>query len=589
MIGLTIGAYEVQSIVGQGGMGVVYRAEDTKLKRPVALKFLSPAAIQDGESHQRFLQEAQAAAALDHPNICGVYQIDEHNGRWFIAMPFLEGQSLEDRIASGPLKIAEAVEIARQMAEGLEEAHNKHVVHRDIKPANAIVSERSRGRIHVTLMDFGLARLANATRLTRDGRQMGTAAYMSPEQVVGESADGRTDIWSLGVVLYEITVGQHPFPAEYEQAIFYGIQNEQPEPLTALRSGVPMELERIVMKCMAKEPNERYQTCSDLLVDLNALARELNEGRTRSSRKSVGTPSVESVETSDASTAVEALPAPSAASGRFSVTQLIAATLVAGLLSAVAVWLSIQGRPSTEAIATVVPDYKLERITWDGELNVYPTLSPDGNLLAYSSDRAGQDNLDIWVQQVAGGGLIRITDDPADEKHAVFSPDGAQLAFARSGDALFTVPAIGGEPYLVADGAEHPDFSPDGKKLVYTKQGADGGIFYAPVSMGKPVQLFGDFRSLGTPLWSPDGSSVIAWGRSASQEVDWWSAPIDGGEPVPIGAAQVFQQGPNRDIVNRIDRGHGEHISGEEDVLVEDVLYALGRNQHHDRENEIHQ
>lgn len=529
MVGSTIGNYQVRETLGQGGMGIVYKADDTKLRRTVALKFLTAAAVEDEENRRRFLQEAQAAAALDHPNICGVYQIDEYEGKWFIAMPFIEGQSLDQRIAVGPLKFPEAIEIARQMAEGLEEAHAKGIVHRDIKPANAIVSERSRGRTHVTLMDFGLARLAQATRLTREGRQMGTAAYMSPEQVQGGEVDLRTDIWSLGVVLYEMVAGQLPFQGHYEQALFYSVLNEPPEPLTALRTGVPMELERIVLKCLAKEPNQLYQTCGDLLVDLEALARTLAEGPARASSN----PAIRAA-------AVEAPSAPDErpASG-FSLAQLAAAAVGAAALAGVAVWAFAAGdaKPSTPAL-----NYELTRVTWDGGLSVYPALSPDGRLLAYSSDRAGNGDLDIWVQQVEGGGLVRITDDPADETQVVFSPDGSQLAFTRAGQGVFTVPAIGGNLYFAAAGAMFPQFSPDGAQLAYVKPGGEGGIFFAPISMGAAVQVFSGFRRLGTFLWAPDGESILAWGEAASGEVDWWAAPIDGGEPRAMGAAVAFEQ-----------------------------------------------
>ena len=561
MVGKTVGQYAIQETLGQGGMGTVYKAEDLKLRRSVALKFLSPGAVQDAESRSRFLQEAQAAAALDHPNICGVYQIDEYEGSWFIAMPYVEGKGLDEQIASGPQPYQKAVELARQIAEGLEEAHSQEIIHRDVKPANVIVSERSRGRLQVTIMDFGLARLANATRLTREGRQMGTAAYMSPEQVMGTPVDQRTDIWSLGVVLYEMTVGQVPFPADYEQALFYGIQNEEPEPLTSLRTGVPMELERIVTKCLAKDPSERYQTCTDLLVDLNALARELNDGRSRTSRKSGSVSpatdrvAVETVPGDSTSVLVSSAASPSSAEiappsspaaseqpggTGFSLGQTLAAAAVVGALAAGAAWMAATAAPES-AQSAQGQSYELTRITWDGQLSAFPALSPDGRLLAYSSDRAGNGDLDLWIQQVDGGGLVRLTDHPADDKEAVFSPDGTQIAFARTGNGLYTIPAIGGEPYLVAQGAQSPDFSPDGKKIAYTKSGPDGGIFFSPVSMGEPKQLFEYFRALNSPLWAPDGQSVLAWGRSADGQVDWWSAPIDGGEPRPLQAAAVFQ------------------------------------------------
>ncbi|RME00358.1 MAG: serine/threonine protein kinase, partial [Calditrichaeota bacterium] len=267
MIGKTISHYRILEKLGEGGMGVVYKAEDTKLKRTVALKFLSPMAVGSAEEKTRFLHEAQAAAALDDSNICSVHEIEEAEGQTFIVMAYVEGQSLKEKITAGPLKIDEAIHIAIQIAEGLQAAHEKGIVHRDVKPANVLLNEK--GQVRIT--DFGLAKLAGRTRVTKTGTTMGTVAYMSPEQARGERVDHRTDIWSLGVVLYEMVTGQLPFQGDYEQAVVYSVINEEPEPPTALRSGVPMELERIILKTLAKNPDERYQHVGDLLTDLRMV------------------------------------------------------------------------------------------------------------------------------------------------------------------------------------------------------------------------------------------------------------------------------------------------------------------------------
>ncbi len=240
MLGTTIAHYKILDKLGQGGMGAVYKAEDTRLHRMVALKFLSAPPAESNNLESRFLHEARAAAALDHPNICGVYEINIADGQLYMAMPLIDGESLEKRIEAGPRPLKEALTIAIQTAEALEEAHSKEIVHRDIKPGNILVIQRERGRLQVKLLDFGLARLTQATKLTREGATLGTAAYMSPEQAEGGNVDLRTDVWALGVTLYEMVSGQMPFPAQYEQALFYGILNEAPEPLTSLRSGVPM-------------------------------------------------------------------------------------------------------------------------------------------------------------------------------------------------------------------------------------------------------------------------------------------------------------------------------------------------------------
>ena len=271
MIGKTISHYKILEKLGEGGMGVVYKAEDTKLKRTVALKFLSQQAVASEEDKKRFVREARAAAALDHPNICTVYEIDEVEGQTFIAMAYLDGESLKAKIEDKPLKLDEALAIAMQVTQGLHEAHENGIVHRDIKPANIMLSKKGQAKI----MDFGLAKLAGGTKLTKTNMTLGTVAYMSPEQAQGESVDHRSDIFSFAVVLYEVLTGQHPFKGEYEQAVVYSILHEEPEPMTGLRTGIPMELERIVNKSMAKSPDDRYQHVDEMLVDLKSVAREL--------------------------------------------------------------------------------------------------------------------------------------------------------------------------------------------------------------------------------------------------------------------------------------------------------------------------
>ncbi|MBN2030297.1 protein kinase [bacterium] len=268
MIGKTISHYKILEKLGEGGMGVVYKAQDTKLKRSVALKFLPPELTRDKEAKERFIHEAQAASALEHPNICNIHEIDEtKDGQMYIVMACYKGEILKDKIERGPLKLEEAVDIAIQIARGLDKAHRKEIVHRDIKPANIFITQDG----VVKIVDFGLAKLKGQTRLTKASTTLGTVAYMSPEQARGEEVDHRTDIWSLGVVLYEILTGQLPFRGEYEQAVTYSILNEEHEPVTALRTGIPMELERIINKCLAKKPAKRYQIIEDVIVDLEEI------------------------------------------------------------------------------------------------------------------------------------------------------------------------------------------------------------------------------------------------------------------------------------------------------------------------------
>jgi TolB-like protein/Tfp pilus assembly protein PilF len=273
--------YEIVEELGRGGMGIVYRAVDNKLKRTVALKFLPSEWTYDLRAKERFVREAQAAAALDHPHICTVHEIDEAEGRMFISMAFVEGESLKTRIERGPLKLDEVMDIGLQAAEGLKEAHKKGIVHRDIKSANIMVTENVQAKI----MDFGLARVRGGTLLTREGTTMGTVAYMSPEQARGEDVDERTDIWSFGVVLYEMLSGQLPFKGEHDQTIIHSILKEQPRPITDLRPEIPKSLQELVGKAMEKNPDRRYQSMDELFDDLRALSEGIEPEGIRMRRR----------------------------------------------------------------------------------------------------------------------------------------------------------------------------------------------------------------------------------------------------------------------------------------------------------------
>jgi serine/threonine-protein kinase len=274
MIGQNISHYKILEKLGEGGMGVVYRAHDTKLDRDVALKFLPLEFTKDPEAKERFVHEGKAASSLQHTNICTIHDTDATgDGQLFIVMDYYEGETLKKKIEQGPLKIDNAIETAIQVAQGLAKAHEKDIVHRDIKPANVLITTDG----VVKILDFGLAKLRGLSKLTKTGSTLGTAPYMSPEQARGETVDHRADVWSLGVVLYEMLTGQLPFKGDYEQAITYQIVNALPEPITGLRSGVPMELERIVNKCLEKNPGERYQTAVDLIADLKHLQRTTSQ------------------------------------------------------------------------------------------------------------------------------------------------------------------------------------------------------------------------------------------------------------------------------------------------------------------------
>ncbi len=376
----------------------------TKLERTVALKFLTAHLLKDDEARKRFHREAKASASLSHPNICRVFEIDDIDGQTFIAMEFVEGEDLDKRIEQSPLKIPEALDIAQQIAKGLEAAHEKGVVHRDIKPQNVMVASKG----HVTIMDFGLAQLTQASLLTRPDQTMGTTFYMSPEQTEGSGTDHRTDIWSLGVVLYEMVSGQRPFKGDYDKAIMYSILNEEPEPITALRTGVPMELENYVGKCLAKNPSQRYQGATELGVDLANLAEGLEHRGAAKPQAGQGA--------TDKPPELNRL-----------TRERISWALTALLALAVAVMAlrvddNTASAPTRASFSFSAPDF-------DPEDGSRAKISPDGKHIVYS---AGVDSVSLWIRNLDD-------EQPRELAHTegaiqpFWSPDGRHLAFAADG------------------------------------------------------------------------------------------------------------------------------------------------------------
>jgi serine/threonine protein kinase len=275
MTGRTITHYRILERLGEGAMGVVYKAEDERLRRTVALKFLNPQSFASDEEKKRFLREAQAGAMLDHPNVATVYGVEETDGEIFIVMAWIDGPSVAGKLLFGSLPADEALDIAIQSGQGLQEAHEKGIVHRDVKPSNVMISQKGQAKI----TDFGLAQMSGRSRLTRTGTTMGTPSYMSPEQALGKPTDRRCDIWSLAVMLYEMLAGRAPFDGAHEQVIVYSIINEDHEPVTTRRAGLPAELDRVLAKALAKNPAERYQHVDEFLVDLRAVRKKMHPPR----------------------------------------------------------------------------------------------------------------------------------------------------------------------------------------------------------------------------------------------------------------------------------------------------------------------
>ena len=517
MIGQTIAHYRVVGKLGEGGMGVVYRAEDTRLERTVALKFLSAHLLQSSEARERFVHEAKAAAALDHPNICTVYEIDEAEGQTYLSMAFLEGQTLQQKIADRPLKLEQALDTAIQIAQGLAAAHQRGINHRDIKPANLMLGSDGT----VKIMDFGLAYLGGKSRITKTGTILGTPSYMAPEQLRGEQTDSRVDIWSFGVVLHEMITGRPPFEVETEQGISYAILHQEPEPLTALRSGVPVELDRIVAKCLAKDPGERYQHIDDALVDLRTQRKLLPETTRRR-------------------TAVTQGRRPGALWLALAALPLLAAALAL-------VRLSMEAEPSASHrfLPFATEEYGESKPHW----------SPDGRTIAYAATIDGKDQ--ILVRDVSAASSFPIAKCPAICDVVGWSGDGSRVYYQSRTthlDArLWSAASSGGEPALVFP----EDFavlasavSPDGKRLAMMrvfrtdKGGRLARLFFSEPPGAAPVP-FEAFRAVSlvqyhSMAWFADSDRLLIFSPARGNTVFLVSASQKTLREVAEGVPHLF-------------------------------------------------
>jgi eukaryotic-like serine/threonine-protein kinase len=474
-----LGNFEILAMIGRGGMGEVYRARDVRLKRDVAIKTLPSGFATDRDRITRFEREARSASALNHPNIVSVHDVGTEGGVSFIVSELVDGETLAQIIQRAPIPLRKLIEVSTQICDGLAAAHAAGVIHRDLKPGNIMLTNDGR----VKILDFGLARQdqsrgvdSTTMEASHPGVIMGTPGYMSPEQVRGEPTDARSDIFSLGVILYEMASGKRAFPGTSSVEVMNSILKDEPPELPP---SSPPELDRIVRRCIEKQPSRRFQSAADLGFALRTLSP--SPQRERWSKRTLWLRS--------------------------------AAVLALCAISGAVYWLGVRLRRPP-----LPPEYTLRRLTNNTGRNSSAAISPDGKLMAFSSNRDNLEKLgDIWVQQIDGGGLIRITEG-GDSTDPAFSPDGTQIVFhsARQG-GIYIAPALGGEARQLASEGRDPWFSPDGQWLKYrtgsrtafsTGDWARTKLFVRSVSSGTSTQV-GTGCAVFWSVWSPDSSRIL--------------------------------------------------------------------------------
>ena len=516
--GSRLGGFDIGGVIGAGGMGVVYRARDPKLRREVALKVLPAEFAADEVRLQRFQREAQAVAALNHPNVVTIYSVEESDGIHFLVMELIDGPSLVNLIPSGGLPLTQVLRYALPIADAMVAAHQQSIVHRDLKPANVMI--RADGRVKV--LDFGLAKVAPAITEHGDGTTelltdklnvVGTTAYMSPEQAEGRTVDPRSDIFSFGVMLYEMATGTRPFTGDSSLAILTSILRDDPRPLFEVKPELPFDYDRIVRRCLAKDPTRRYQTALDVRTELDDLLTELSSGSAL--RRSMAAPPQR----------------------RSWLVPVSAAVIV--LAMGAAAWRMRDTDPRRAPVPV-----NFQQLTSQPGGEMFARISPDGQWVIYTGE--GQGNRDIYLQRLGGQLPINLTaDSPADDEQPVFSPDGERIVFrsSRDGGGLFVMGRTGEAVRRVTREGFNPDWSPDGKQLAYTTsrtefrpQNAEqrGSVVVVSIDGGDAREIY---EGGMMPRWSPDGSRIAFAGRiegvtDGSSNIVIVSA--SGDEPRPI-------------------------------------------------------